>query len=130
MPMSTSQSSFLDKYWFRFLVGGFVVATTATLAASVDTKLAAILWSAPITLLPTLIFLWHQKVSTKKVSDFAFQTLFALGNLMIFAGALAYFMRLDYFKKMDNGILWATLSSLALWVIGSLFLYLSGIGPF
>jgi hypothetical protein len=121
---------FFDQYWFRFLIGGFVVATTATLAASVNTKLAAILWSAPITLLPTLLFLWHQQVPPKRVADFTFQTVLALGNLMIFSGSLAYFMKQPYFINMKNGILWATLAAVGLWAIGSAFLYFSVIGPF
>ena len=124
----TSSEPFFNQYWFRFLVGGFVVATTATLAASVSTKLAAILWSAPITLLPTLLFLWQEKVPSKRVSRFAWQTLIALINLMVFAGALAYFMSLDYFKKDKDGILWATLAALVIWSVGSLFLYYSDIG--
>lgn len=116
-------SPFFDQYWFRFLVGGFVVATTATLAAKADTKLAAILWSAPITLLPTLLFLWHEKVPPQRVATFAYQTLIALLNLLLFAGALAYLMKLDYFRQKSDGILQATGLALLVWLVGSLALY-------
>jgi len=124
------EQPFFDQYWFRFLVGGFVVATTASLASSVSTALAAILWSAPITLLPTLFFMWHERLPSKKIATFSYQTVYALINLMVFVVSLAYFVQMPYFQSMKNGTLWAIMASIALWCVGSLFLYFSGIGPF
>jgi ABC-type phosphate transport system permease subunit len=96
---------------------------TSQLAAHVSTKLAAILWSAPITLLPTLLFLWSEDVPAKKVSTFAWQTVIALINLMLFSISLAALMRMDYFIKDENGIIKATGIALLVWGFGSLVLY-------
>ena len=124
------EAPFFDQYWFRFIVGGFVVATTASLASGVSTALAAILWSAPVTLLPTLFFMWHEKLPAKKIATFSYQTVFALINLMIFVASLAYFVQLPYFQKMKDGTLWAIMASIGLWILGSLVLFYSGVGPF
>lgn len=114
---------FFDRYWFRFLVGGFVVATTASLATYVNTALGAILWSAPITLLPTLFFMWSKNVPAKKVSKFAYQTFISLLNLLLFVLCLSYLLKMKYFKENKNGILYAIPLSLTIWVAGSVLLY-------
>ncbi len=114
---------FYDQFWFRFTIGGFVVAMTSHLAANVSTKLAAILWSAPITLLPTLLFLWSEKTPAKKVAMFSWQTVVSLVNLMVFALVLAGLMRMEYFTKDPNGILKATGLALIVWMVGSIILY-------
>lgn len=111
-----------DSLWFRFLVGGTIIAGTSQIAAHVNPTLGAIFWSAPLTLVPTMLYFWNIKMPPKKVFIFAKDTVVSLLNLMAFAVTVAIAMNMKAFQN-DNGIMYALVIGFAVWGVGSYFLY-------
>jgi hypothetical protein len=116
-----AEKQWYNSFWFRFLIGGIVVAGTSQLAANVGPKFGAIFWSVPFTLVPTFLYFWSIQLSPKKVRDFAQDTVVSLFNLMAFIFTVAIAMSYPAFHGED-GILWAMAVGFVVWGIGSLLL--------
>ena len=54
----------------NFFVGGTVVSLVTILAKYVNHDISALIWAAPIILLPTVLLLYHSNVEPKKIGKF------------------------------------------------------------
>jgi len=104
----------------NFLLGGTIIASVSYLATFVSPLIAAIVWSYPFSILPTVYFMKRQSKSNNQISKFLFGTSFALIILLITTIALAYFLKHD---TSDTGFS-SIMKAMCVWAVGSLLFYI------
>lgn len=104
----------------NFLLGGTIIATVSYLATFVSPLIAAIVWSYPFSILPTVYFMKRQSKSNNQISKFLFGTSFALIILLITTIALAYFLKHD---TSDTGFS-SIMKAMCVWAVGSSLFYI------
>jgi len=104
----------------NFLLGGTIIATVSYLATFVSPLIAAIVWSYPFSILPTVYFMKRQSKSNNQIAKFLFGTSFALIILLITTIALAYFLKHD---TSDTGFS-SIMKAMCIWAVGSLIFYI------
>ena len=103
-----------------FVVGGAIVASVSYLGTFVDPLLGAIWWSYPLSLLPSIYFMYQSKRDNKFIAKFCISTTYAMILLVATTYALAYF-----FKNQKEGISKPIIKSTIFWfAISGSFYYL------
>ena len=106
------------------LLGGTVIASSSYLATYLSTKVAAIVWSLPLTLFPTMIFMWLHKTKNSKIGNYAFNSGFGCINLITFCCVVGYLLHFSPLKdNVKNGALYSVLIATGVWCVGALILY-------
>ena len=77
----------------NFVIGGSVVASVSYLATFQSPLVAAILWSYPFTILPSVYFMQHHGKSNKDISKFLLGTTYALVLLVACTYLLSRFLK-------------------------------------
>ena len=77
----------------NFATGGAVVASVSVLATWLSPVLAAIWWSFPFTIIPSIYFMRAHDRSNQAVATFLRSTTVALGLLLVATYAMSYFFR-------------------------------------
>ena len=85
--------STLLNLFINFILGGFVVATTSWLGTFMNPLVAAIFWSYPITIIPSIFFMKKQGKDNIYIGKFLKSTTFALILLMAVTYMLSYFIK-------------------------------------
>ena len=98
-------------------MGGVIVASISYLGTYFDPLIAAIWWSFPVSLLPTLYFMKLNKKSNKYIAKFTLSTSFALILLLLSCFSLSYFI------NRDTGLLRPILKSASIWLVASVIFY-------
>jgi len=109
--------STLYNLFQNFLMGGVIVASISYLGTYFDPLIAAIWWSFPVSLLPTLYFMKLNKKSNKYIAKFTLSTSFALILLLLSCFSLSYFI------NRDTGLLRPILKSASIWLVASVIFY-------
>ena len=103
----------------NFIIGGIIVATTSWLGAFTGPLPAAIFWSFPYTLLPSIYFIKQIGKSNTYISKFILSTGYALILLLIALFSLSYFVKNDNSKDLLIPIL----KTIAIWGFTSYIFY-------
>lgn len=82
-----------DKLLQNFLLGGFVVSITSYTVTFVDPIMGSIICSYPISILPIIYYMKTNGKTNKNISNFLFNTTFALLILMITTWVIGYFLK-------------------------------------
>lgn len=102
----------------NFIIGGFVVASVSYLGTFFSPVIAAIWWSFPISLLPSMYYMHKQGKSNEYIGNFTITTTFAL--IILFFSTLA----LGKFFQDDKKSFWSpVLKSVGVWFILSIIYY-------
>lgn len=117
MEWFTSQA--LPHQLFRnFVMGGTIVATVSYMATFMNPVLAAIWWSYPFTIIPSLYFMKQNKVSNANISKFLISSTFALSILV----ACMFFMSRQ--TKLNKPLLEVVGTTTLFWMLcGALFYF-------
>ena len=84
------------KYLIQFIIGGIIISGTGYLADNFSTKMAALFWALPITLLPILIFAYYESKTPKiTIKNLLYHNIPTIIILLLWI-ILFYFL-LDYF---------------------------------
>jgi hypothetical protein len=102
----------------NFIIGGIIVSSVSYIATFLSPVVAAIWWSYPFTLLPTLYFMRKNRISTKNVSFFLKSTSIALIILIGTVLLLNHYVtkKLPLLKVVVFTTLWWMLFSTLLFV--------------
>ena len=105
----------------NFILGGTIIASVSYLATFVNPVIAAIWWSYPLSIVPTIYFMKHNGQTNKYISKFLFSTTFALGLLALCILFISY-----YLEKSNNneGVTPSILKSSLLWFVGTIGFYI------
>ena len=102
----------------NFIVGGMMTAGISYMGTYVDSLTGAILWSIPVSIIPTIYFMRESGKSSVYISRFVYTTTFALLLLVLSCGILAYYI------KKDDDIVMPIVKATAAWILASsLFFY-------
>ena len=102
----------------NFIVGGMMTAGISYMGTYVDSLTGAILWSIPVSIIPTIYFMRESGKSSMYISRFVYTTTFALLLLVLSCGILAYYI------KKDDDIVMPIVKATAAWILASsLFFY-------
>lgn len=109
------------KIIINFILGGTIVSSVSYLATFTSPVIAAILWSFPLSIMPSIWFIHKNGKSNKYISKFLLSTTFAFILLFLCTLVLSY-----YFKKskMKEGIFPSIIKSTIWWIIFSLIFYI------
>jgi hypothetical protein len=103
----------------NFIVGGMMTAGISYMGTYVDSLTGAILWSIPVSIIPTIYFMRESGRSSAYISRFVYTTTFALLLLVLSCGIMAYYI------KKDDDIVMPIAKATSVWVFASaLFFYL------
>ena len=100
----------------NFIVGGMMTAGISYMGTYVDSLTGAILWSIPVSIIPTIYFMKESGKSSLYISRFVYTTTFALLLLVLSCGILAY-----YIKKDDDIVMPIAKATTAWVLVSSLF---------
>ena len=102
----------------NFIVGGMMTAGISYMGTYVDSLTGAILWSIPVSIIPTIYFMQESGKSSMYISRFVYTTTFALLLLVLSCGILAYYI------KKDDDIVMPIVKATSAWVLASsIFFY-------
>jgi hypothetical protein len=79
----------------NFIVGGMMTAGISYMGTYVDSLTGAILWSIPVSIIPTIYFMRESGRSSAYISRFVYTTTFALLLLVLSCGIMAYYIKKD-----------------------------------
>ena len=102
----------------NFLIGGTLIATTSYIGTFFDPLVAAIFWSFPISILPTLYFMKQNNKNNFYISKFTLSTTYALILLVVTTFFLSYFLKHD--KKSITGPI---IKTSGVWLVCSVIFY-------
>lgn len=106
------------------LFGGLVIAITSFLASYMSTKIAAIVWSLPLTLLPSIVFMYTINTPNDKIGNFTINSSIGCINLITFGCVVGYILKYTKYKHDKKyGVFIALSCAITIWLIGAIFLY-------
>jgi hypothetical protein len=105
----------------NFLIGGSVIALVSFLASFENPVIAAIIWSYPLSIVPSMYNMKQNHHSDQYIAKFLFSTTFALLLLVICTLTLAYYLSRS---KPSESITPAVLKSTVIWGICSVIFYI------
>ena len=109
----------ISQLIINFIVGGIVIASVSYLGTFLDPVIAAIWWSFPVSLLPSMYYMYQQGKDFKYIAKFTMTTTYALIVLFFTTMAIGYF----YKDEKDN--FWTPiLKGVGVWLLLSGFYYL------
>ena len=105
---------------YNFILGGLIVTSISYIGTYFDPLLAAIWWSFPLSLLPSMWFMKYHGKDNKYLAKFSLSTTYALSLLIISTISLFYFF------KETTGSFWLPIAKASgIWLFFSiLFFYL------
>ena len=101
----------------NFIVGGVMTAGISYLGTYIDSLTAAILWTFPVSIIPTIYFMRQSGRTSSYISTFVYSTAYSL--LLLFASCWI----MAYYIKKDNDIFAPVIKASLLWLIASAIFY-------
>ena len=105
----------------NFVLGGLIVASISYLGTFLNPVAAAIFWSYPISILPSIYFMKKNGKSNQYVSKFLYSTTLALVLLLLSTFAMGKFISE---ASNSDSLLPPIAKATGLWAIGSVVYYL------
>ena len=65
----------LNELIISFITGGVMVSAVTFISKYTSEELGSIIWAAPITLVPSIILLWYNKLENIKIINFVTRTI-------------------------------------------------------
>ena len=113
--------SVLYNLFQNFVLGGATIAGISFIGTFVDPLLGAIVWSFPISLLPTLYFMKKNGKSNDFVARFTTSTTFTIGLLALSVALLSYFIK----NNKDSSIALPIIKMAGLWLLASFIFFIA-----
>lgn len=103
----------------NFIMGGTIISSVSYLATFVSPLIAAIVWSYPFSILPTVYFMKTQGKSNARISKFLFSASYAFALLLVATLAMGLLMKND---TSDTGIA-SIMKATGIWFVGAVVMY-------
>lgn len=107
------------KLLIDFVLGGVIVASVSYIGTYMNTVLAAIWWSFPLSILPSMHFMKQNGKSNKYISKFLLSTTVSLILLLICTFLMSHYLKHDE----SETIVPAVVKSFIVWGVCSLLFY-------
>ena len=106
-----------DNLLAAFITGGITVAGTTYITKFLSPELGDIFWSFPLTLLPTVYFLFESGESAKQISKFVIGSAYTM--LILLSFLVTFFLAV----RRGHTVPQATLLASGVWVVVSILYY-------
>ena len=114
--------SVVEQLVQNFIIGGVIVASISYLGTFLNPVAAAIFWSFPISILPSMYFMKKNGKSNKYVSKFLYSTTLALVLLLLCTFTMGRYMS----EATPGESMWGPVGKATLWwLVGSIVYYLA-----
>ena len=114
--------SLAQEMSINFLIGGGTLGVITYLVKYLKPEIGAIVWAAPVILVPTVLALWINNTETIKIANFVGS---AIPNVLLIVLWQVTFITL--LIKFKMGVIKSVFYSLLAWIIIATLLYKSGI---
>ena len=104
----------------NFFFGGLTIAVVSYLASFENPVIAAIIWSYPLSIVPSIYNMKKNHRTNQEISKFLFSSMFALILLVICTLSISYDLQ---HSKQADGITPAVLKSSAIWFLCAFIFY-------
>ena len=106
----------------NFIIGGATLGVITYLVKYLKPEIGAIVWAAPVILVPTVLALWLNNTETIRIANFVGS---AIPNVLLIVLWQVTFIVL--LVKLKMGVIKSVFYSLFAWIIIAVLLYKSGI---
>ena len=110
-----------------FITGGLIVSLVCYATKYMSPQLGALLWAAPIILLPSIILMYYQKVDNKRIASFIYISIPYLFLTLVFQIIFLLILCQTKLLEKNNGVIIAALLSILLWMGVAYLVYNSNI---
>ena len=110
----------LQSLLYNFVLGGILTISISYISTYLDPLLAAIWWSFPLSLIPSMWYMKHHGKDNKYIAKFSLSTTYALSLLVISTIALYYF-----FKETENSFWIPIAKASCIWLFCSILFFCS-----
>jgi hypothetical protein len=107
------------KLFINFILGGTIVASVSYIGTYMNPVLAAIWWSFPFTIIPSMHFMKQNGKSNKYISKFVLSCTVAFILLLICTFLLSHYLKHDESERIFPAIVKATIG----WILCSILFY-------
>ena len=98
-----------------FILGGIVVASVNYIVEKIDPVYAGILWALPLSLLPTILFMYLDKESEKKIIHQTKEYVIYYPTLLLYVYIMYYV--LHHYEHKSKNVYIALVSGLCIWIL-------------
>ena len=109
------------KLFINFIFGGTIVASVSYIGTYMNPVLAAIWWSFPLTIIPSIHFMKQNGKSNKYISKFVLSCTYAFILLLICTFLISHYLKHDESERILPAIVKATIG----WILCSILFYYS-----
>ena len=110
----------LQSLLYNFVLGGILTLSISYISTYLDPLLAAIWWSFPLSLIPSMWYMKQHGKDNKYIAKFSLSTTYALSLLVISTISLFYF-----FKETDNSFWMPIAKASGIWLFFSIVFFYS-----
>lgn len=120
-------NNFLTEIIISFFIGGFILASITYLVKYLEPAIGALVWAAPIILLPSVLLLWFHNVSNENIGLYIYTSIPYF--LLTLIWQVTFILLLKRTKYLDdkNGVIKTSIISLIVWTIFAIVFYYSNI---
>lgn len=108
-----------EKTFINFLIGGTIIASVSYLSTYFNPLIGAIVWSYPLSILPSIYYMKNAGKTNQYVSKFLLSTTFGLILLFLTTLLLSIFTK----KAKDGSLIKPVLMATFWWFIMSIIFY-------
>lgn len=112
----------LNELVISFITGGLMVSTVTFIAKYTSQELGSIIWAAPITLVPSIILLWYNKLENIKIINFVTRTIPYLTLTFLWIIFFKLIIK-KYDKKDKYCVIKCVIICSIIWILLALILY-------
>lgn len=111
----------LEKTSLNFIIGGTIIATVSYLATYLNPVIGAIVWSYPLSILPSIYYMKNAGKSNEYVSKFLLSTTFGLILLFLTTLLLSVYVK----KAKQGSLIKPVIMATMWWFVMSIIFYLA-----
>jgi len=113
--------SIVEQLLQNFVIGGLIVSSISYLGTYFNPVIAAIFWSYPMSILPSVYFMKNNGKTNEYIAKFLFSTTFALVLLVLCTFAMSHYIG----NASPSSSIWGPIGKASLWwFVGSALYYL------
>ena len=120
-------NTFKTEVLISFIVGGILLSSITYIVKYIKPEIGALVWAAPIILIPSIIILWCNNVENDKICNFIYIAIPYLFLTVIWQVSFIYIMKYSGFLNDKYGVIKVTIISLIIWFLFALLFYYSNI---
>jgi hypothetical protein len=118
-------NNLLTEIIVSFIIGGSIMASITYLVKYLEPAIGALVWAAPIILLPSVFLLWFHNVSNENIGLYIYTSIPYFLLTMLWQVTFVLLLKKTKYLNDKNGVIKASIISLIVWTIFAFIFYYS-----